>query len=195
MAQPIYCDGCDGAEQATLLVTQIQSGDVLGLGPNCIPAWATAVGQLVAAELEHADADASAAGGEAPEGVSAGISPNNPATYGDPPAAEPTDPHGPAETGPATPGEVPLANPEPLDPEHPHTPAESGPGTYGEEGGVAPASDPAAPAPTEVPAEFAPGEAPPNVAPDTEPADGTDTPTESLEDQFARQGVPFHALV
>lgn len=159
MAQAIHCDSCE-KEQAVLLVTNLATGDVLGLGPNCIPAWGKAMGEAVEAELDHQDGDPDTdPGGQAPDGVTDGISPNNPATY--PPAHETpdVDPHGPAETGPSSPQDVPVENDPGLDPEHPHTPAESGPGTYEEEGGAAAPPKPADPA------------GPPAPAADPDPAD------------------------
>jgi len=140
-----------------LMITNIETGDVIALGPNCIPAWGAAIGATFAAALEHDDTPpAEAPGGEAPEGVSDGISPNHPATY--PPAHEDPDqdPHAPAETGPSSPSDVPVPTDPDIDPEHPHAPAITGPGTYEEEGGAAappPPADPTGPDVSPAPAE------------------------------------------
>jgi hypothetical protein len=161
MAQAIHCDGCEN-EQAVMLITNLDNGDVLGLGPACFPTWCAAMGETVQAALEGPPAeDVEQAQGDTPEGVTDGISPNNPATY--PPAHEDpdADPHAPAETGPSSPSDVPVPTDPSIDPEHPHAPAVTGPGTYGEEGGViAPAPDPAPVAPAEAPATADPADTP-----------------------------------
>lgn len=50
MAQEMRCDGCEGAEPAVMLLTNLDTGDVVALGPTCLPLWASSIAETLTAD-------------------------------------------------------------------------------------------------------------------------------------------------
>ncbi len=68
MAAPIGCDIC-GAELASLLVTNLDTGDTLGVGGACVVGWLRGTADALDPPATPASADAAQADSAAAEGT------------------------------------------------------------------------------------------------------------------------------
>lgn len=52
---PYNCDVCDGAEPASLLMTNLALGDTMAVGENCLPLWSVGFAQMFVGPIKPDD--------------------------------------------------------------------------------------------------------------------------------------------
>lgn len=102
MAQPIPCDIC-GQTTADFVITAVANGDTLGVGVECVSAWAEVIVRALDAARAHEPAEGDDPHSHVAPGASGWVDPTD----------EPEDPAQTADDGPDEGWEYPEPDPSP----------------------------------------------------------------------------------